>query len=61
MLTRAFLILEVAKEHRATREMGDRIWDMGGGGRWNVEGGRGFGEGNQYRKGLEAGWREAGS
>ena len=27
-----------------------------------VESGRGFGEGNQYRKGLEEdGWREAGS
>jgi len=26
---------------------------MGGGGRGEVEGGRGFGEGNQYRKHLE--------
>jgi hypothetical protein len=53
MLTRAFLMLEVAKQHRATREMGDRIWDMGGGGRWKGAGGRDFGEGNQYRKYLE--------
>jgi hypothetical protein len=55
MLTRAFLMLEIAKEHRATREIEDGRWDMGGGGRWKVEGGRGFGEGNQFRKGLEDG------
>jgi len=26
----------------------------------NAGSGRGFGEGNQYRKGLEDGWQEAG-
>jgi len=41
----------------ATREIGGfvNVNDGNGGSR------RGFGEGNQYRKGLEDGWREAGS
>ena len=52
----------------ASREIEDRIWEIGGfvNVKVNVNdgnggSGRGFGEGNQYRKGLEAGWPEAGS
>ena len=55
------LLAQGALEHRASLMIEDRIWDMGGGGRWKVEGGWGFGEGNQFRKGLENGWQEAGS
>jgi hypothetical protein len=40
MLTRAFLMLEVAKENHASREMEDGIWEIGSSGRWKVEGGR---------------------
>jgi len=40
MLTRAFLILEVAKEHHASQEIEDGIWKIGSGGRWKVECGK---------------------
>ena len=52
MLTRAFLMLEVAKEHHASQEIGEGIWEIGSGGRWKVEGGR-FGEGKWFRKTRE--------
>jgi len=47
----------------ASPKMVDRIWEIRGFVNVNDGNGgsrRGFGEGNQYRKGLEDGWREAG-
>jgi len=50
MVSRAFLILEVARESNAPWEIGDGVGEMGrtGGLRWNAE--LGFSQSDQFRE-----------